>query len=449
MSDRISLKEKIGYGLGDTASNFVFNMVTMYLTFFYTDIFGIPAAAMGTLFLFSRIWDAVNDPIMGAVADRTNTKWGKFRPYLLWFAVPFAFLAFLTFSTPSLSGGGKIVYAWVTYILLMMAYTAINIPYSALSGVITADHRERTTLSAFRMGLANVGGLIVAAGTLPLVGMLGKGDQAKGFSLTMGVYGIIAVILFFICFSSTKERVAPPAGQKTSLKEDLRMLTKNRPWIIIFLVGVATFTFFIVRMGVVMYYFTYVVGDQSRAGLFMTLGSVTGILAVILTKPVSSLLGKKGTFILGQAVAIASYVVFYYVSPQNLGLLYALQVIGTAGMMMTVPLLWAMIGDTADYAEWKFNMRKTGIVFSAATFSHKFGMGLGGALTGALLTFFGYQAGAAQSAQAVNGLRLMMSYVPAAGCALTILLMLLYPLNDDQCDTMKNELAGRRLAYEA
>lgn len=424
-------------------------MITMYLTFFYTDVFGIPAAAMGALFLFSRIWDAVNDPIMGAIADRTNTKWGKFRPYLLWFAVPFALLAFLTFTTPSFGAGAKIVYAWITYILMMMAYTAINIPYSALSGVITGDHRERTSLSAFRMGLANVGTLIVAAGTLPLVGMLGKGDQAKGFSLTMGVYGLIAVALFLICFRSTRERVAPPAGQKSSLKEDLKMLTKNKPWVIIFLVGVTTFTFFIVRMGVIMYYFTYVVGDQGKAGLFMTLGSITGILAVFLTRPVSGQLGKKGTFILGQAIAIVSYILFYHISPENITAIYLIQVVGTAGMMMTVPLIWAMIGDTADYAEWKFNMRKTGIIFSAATFSHKFGMGLGGALTGILLSAFGYQAGVAQTALALTGLKLMMSYVPAVGCALGILLMLLYPLNDTQCDTMKEELTERRLTHES
>ena len=449
MNQTITLKEKIGYGLGDTASQFIFSMVGGYLTFFYTDMFGISAGAVGTLFLVVRLWDAINDPIMGAVADRTRTRWGRFRPYLLWFSLPFAVVGFLAFTTPPWGGTAKLVYAWVTYILLMMVYTAINIPYSALSGVMTAEHRERTSLNAFRMGLANIGGIIVAGATLPLVGLFGGDNQGIGFSRTMALYGVIAVVLFLLCFRTTRERISPPPEKKSGFREDLTLLFKNRPWVIVFLIGVSTFTFFTVRMSVILYYFTYLVGDQAQAGLFMSVTSVVGVFGVMFTKLVSSRLGKRGTFILGHSAALLSFSAFYIAPPKNLGIIYALQVLGTTGFWITVPLIWSMIADTADYAEWKFGERRTGLIFSAATFSHKFGMGLGGALTGALLSAFGYQAAAAQTAQALNGLTLMMSFIPAIGSVLVIVLVLFYELNDQLCDTMKQDLDQRRQERES
>ena len=245
---KLSFKEKVGYGLGDFAYNLVFSTLMLYLMFFYTDVFGIPAAAVGTLMLVISVWDAVSDPLMGGIADRTTTRWGKFRPYLMWLAVPFAVSTALTFTTPPFSVSGKIIYAYITYFLLMTVFTAINVPYSALSGVMTDDSIERTGLNAYRMGFSQFGNLLVGAGTLPLVALLGSGNQALGYQLTMVIFGILALVLFLVCFYATRERISPPEGQKKSLKADLRMLMMNRPWQIIFIVGILSFIFIILSL---------------------------------------------------------------------------------------------------------------------------------------------------------------------------------------------------------
>ena len=248
---KLSIKEKVGYGLGDTASNIYFQMFVNFLLFFYTDVFGIPAAAAGTMLMVSRITDAFTDPTMGIIADRTNTKWGKYRPYLIWISVPLAILGVLTFITPDMSVSGKIIYAYFTYILIMVAYTAINIPYSALMGVISPSTEERTSVSTFRFVLAFAGAFIVQGLTLPLVEFFGGGNQAVGFPFAMGLFGVLATIMFYITFITTKERVAVPAHQKTNLKDDLKDLLKNRPWMILLIMGVFTLAYVIVRMGTI------------------------------------------------------------------------------------------------------------------------------------------------------------------------------------------------------
>ncbi|MCK4448549.1 MAG: MFS transporter, partial [Candidatus Marinimicrobia bacterium] len=269
-TEKISLKEKVGYSLGDTASNLFFQTFILFITIFYTDVFGISAKAVGTMFLITKIWDAVNDPMMGMIADRTETRWGKFRPYILLFAIPFGIIGILTFTTPNLSATGKLIYAYVTYTLLMMLYTIINVPYSALMGVITSNARVRTVVSQFRFVAAFIGGLIVQYSVLRMVERFGRGNEPLGWQRAMIVLSSLAVVLLFITFASTKERVKPPKGQKTCLKDDLRDLFKNKPWLFIGGATVFQLTFILIRSGCIMYYFTYFVQDQQ----VMLLGKV-------------------------------------------------------------------------------------------------------------------------------------------------------------------------------
>jgi len=440
---KLSFKEKVGYGLGDFACNLVFSTLMLYLMFFYTDVFGIPAAVVGTLMLVISVWDAISDPLMGGIADRTTTRWGKFRPYLLWLAVPFAVTTALTFTTPPFSVSGKIVYAYITYFLLTTVFTAINVPYSALSGVMTDDSIERTGLNAYRMGFSQFGNLLVGAGTLPLVALLGKGNQALGYQLTMISFGILGLILFLVCFSSTRERISPPEGQKTSLKADLRMLMMNRPWQVIFIVGILSFIFIILRTSVVMYYFNYFVESQRLIPFFMASTSIAAIIGVMFSKPMVKRIGKKGTFALGQLVSAAT-VIFFFLPKTAVFSMFAANMVYGMASFMTIPITWAMIADTADYAEWKYRIRSTGIVFSASTFAHKLGIGIGGGLGGWLLTVFGYVPGVSQTNTAVLGIKSMMSVIPAIGAILVALLIIFYKIDEDLCHRMREELAKQR-----
>ena len=442
---KLSFKEKIGYGVGDFACNLVFSTLMLYLMFFYTDVFGIPAAVVGTLMLVVSVWDAVSDPLMGGIADRTTTRWGKFRPYLLWLAVPFAVSTALAFTTPPFSVSGKIVYAYITYFLLMTVFTAINVPYSALSGVMTDDSIERTGLNAYRMGFSQFGNLLVGAGTLPLVALLGSGDQALGYQLTMVIFGIIALVFFIVCFSTTRERISPPEGQKTSLKADLQMLMMNRPWQVIFIVGILSFIFIILRTSVVMYYFNYFVESQRLIPFFMASTSISAIIGVTFSKPMVKKIGKKWTFALGQLVSAAT-VIFFFLPKTAIFSMFAVNVIYGMASFMTIPITWAMIADTADYSEWKFKIRSTGIVFSAATFAHKLGIGIGGGLGGWLLFFFGYIPGVSQTNTAVVGIKSMMSIIPAIGAIIVACLIIFYKIDENMCNKIREDLAKQRTA---
>ena len=262
IGQKLSLKEKIGFSLGDMASNLFFQTFIVFLPFFYTDVFGISAAAMGTMFLATRVWDAVNDPLMGMIADRTNTRWGKFRPYIAGFAIPFAVGGFLTFTTPNFGPSGKLIYAYITYTLLLMLYTAVNVPYSALMGVITPNSMERTEVSTFRFVAAFIGQTIVGAVTLSLVNFFGNGNAQAGWQWTMGCFGIVAASLFFITFASTKERVLPPKEQKSNAGQDLKDLFRNKPWLLIAGATVFQLTYIVIRGSTTAYYFRYYVHDQ-------------------------------------------------------------------------------------------------------------------------------------------------------------------------------------------
>jgi len=727
---KLSVKEKIGYGLGDTASNLYFQMFINFLLFFYTDVFGIPAAVAGTLFMVARLWDAVNDPLMGIIADRTSTRWGKFRPYLLWIMVPLAVIGVLAFSTPDLSMSGKIIYAYITYILMMMAYTAINIPYSALLGVLSPHSRQRTSASTYRFVLAFAGAFIVQGATLPLVNYFGgeeegisltgntvvirevdagtsrliveaddgresssqkflvkinrkdelppevinpvgnlslqegfkekrinisdlfsnphsnrlsyqavsinsevagvsvegdsvlilrekdagvtdivvtvsdenygkkdykfeisinergnsppalnlempdsrfdlesdyrtldlsrfftdpdgdslryrattsnnsvasadiigdkielelretgiaqifitaldgrggalsdtfqvrvatgendppavlnqigdieliegfgehridisnaftdldgdavtysvrKVDVARGFQYTLVVYGILACLLFYVTFALTNERVKQSKDQQTSLKGDLRDLVHNRPWMILLVMSIFTLGYVIIRMGTILYYFKYYIENEILASLFMVSGTVAVIAGVACTDFLSKRLGKKRLYLIIMALSSVFTILFYYIPGENIVMVFVVHILISLVMAPQAPLLWAMYADTVDYSEWKNGRRATGLVFSAATFSQKFGMALGGGLAGWLLARFNFQPNVAQGEQTLIGIRLMMSYIPAVGTIIATVAAFFYELDDKTMEKIEKELAERKEGQE-
>ncbi|HEY0257966.1 MAG TPA: MFS transporter [Candidatus Methylacidiphilales bacterium] len=453
---KLLFTEKLGYGMGDTASNFIWGTILSFLLFYYTDIFGIPAAAVGTLFLFARVSDGFVDLFVGAVADRTQTRWGKFRPYLLWFCVPMAAVFIATFTTPNFSVDGKIIYAWITYNLLMIIYTAINIPYGALSGVMTDDPLDRTSLNSFRMAGAQVGSLAVNALTLPLIQAFGHGDKARGYQLTVMLFSAIAVVLFLATFFATRERILPPREQKSNLRHELALLFSNKPWILMFMAGAAT-VFAIIRGGATLYYCKYFLGIEGvkiyflnlipmdEISYFLVLGSIGFIAGTLTVRQLVKVFGKKNLYIISLVISGILCAAFFYIPPDRINAILLLQLISGYVGGVNAPLYFAMIGDTADYAEWKFNVRTTGIIFSATSCAQKIGLGIGGAMSGYLLKHYGYVAGAVQSAGANHGILLMFSWIPAIGYVLVAAAFFLYPLDEKFCHTMREDLANRRI----
>jgi GPH family glycoside/pentoside/hexuronide:cation symporter len=443
-SQKLSIKEKIGYGLGDTASNFYWQMFMSFILFFYTDVFGISAAVAGTMLLVTRIWDTGIDPIMGVIADRTNTKWGKFRPYLLWMALPIGIIGVITFTTPNLSMNGKIIYAYVTSTLMMAAYTAINTPYSALMGVLTPNSLERTSVSSYRFVLAFVAIFIVQGTTLPLVHYFGKGDQATGFQWTMIVFSIVAVVLFVITFLNTRERVHPPKDQKTSIKNDLGDLFHNKPWIVLFFIGIFALSYNSIRSGSIIYYFKYYVGNEFLTSAFMVSGTIAAIAGVMITKFLSRLLGKRTLYMLLWLIVGILTILFYFIPKENIILVFSSHILISFILGPTAPLIWAMYADTADYSEWKSGRRATGLVFSAATFAQKLGWAIGGAFTGWLLAYFGFIANVVQTDSAQDGIRLMMSIIPAIAGLLAAAAGWFYKLDEQMMEKIEQDLSTRK-----
>lgn len=454
----LPIKEKVAYGFGDFASSMFWKLFSVYLLFFYTDVFGIAAAAAGTMFLITRIWDTALDPIIGIISDRTNTKWGKFRPYLLWMAIPFALAGILTFSSPDFSVSGKLIYAYITYTLMMMIYSAINVPYASLMGVMTSNIKERTTLATFRFVFAFAGSILVLATTEPLVSAFSKTSSIQqGWQYSMIVYGVIAAVLFFFTFAWTKERVRPPREQKTSLKEDLKNLAGNKPWFILLGAGVATLIFNSLRDGSTIYYFKYYFVSQEAfqlpgldiainySTLYLVLGQAANIVGVVLAKPVSDRIGKKNTFLYAMLIASVLSCVFFFFNENNIFLIFLFQFLISICAGSVFPLLWSMYADIADYSEWKTGRRATGLIFSSSSMSQKLGWTLGGAITGWMLAVWGFEANAAQSETAQTGIKMMLSFIPAIGALISALFIIFYKLSDSFMLTVSRELEQRRI----
>jgi len=459
---KLSIKEKVGYSLGDAASNIFFQTFILFITIFYTDVFGISAAAVGTMFLVTKIWDAVNDPMMGMIADRTNTRWGKFRPYLLWFAIPFGILGVLTFTTPDISLTGRLIYAYITYTLLMMAYTIVNVPYSALMGVMTPNTHERTVLSSFRFFAVFLATILVQYSVLKLVDVFGKDNPAVGWQWAMGILSTLAVILLFITFATTKERVHPPKGQKTSFKQDLTDLAANIPWVLIGSATVFQLIYICMRGGAIMYYFTYFVKDQeialfgktatysykALASSFLVAGTVATLLGVTLTTRISKAFGKSATYSAFLGIAGLSTGFFFVLKPDNLIIMFILQMIISFAVGPVSVLQWAIYTDTADYSEWKKGRRATGLTMSASLFALKLGIALGVSALAWIIGAYGYQPNQDQTEMGLLGIRLVMSIYPAIFALIGMVIMFFYPLNRKMMMTIETDLIERRKQYE-
>lgn len=444
LADRISLKEKIGYSLGDSASNLYWKTFEFFLIIFYTDVFGISAAAVGTMLLVTRIADAVADPVMGAIADRTKTRWGHFRPYVLWFALPLAVAGVLTFTTPHLGGGAKLVYAYVTYSLLMFLYTAVNIPYTALMGVMTPNSLERTSISSIRFIGAFTAGVFVQYFTLRFVQFFGHGNDARGWQLTMVLYGILAVIMLALCFSSTRERVVPPPQQDSDLRRDLRELFSSRAFLVLVGVLLLILAAFVIKGSASAYYFKYFVKREDLLGLFLVSNGLAFLAAVSITSPLAKRFGKKPLFML--AIGLGALVIagFYFAGPPDIVFMFALQIVSSFVIGFNSPLVFAMFADTADDAEWRTGRRSTGLVFASAIFSTKIGVAIGAWMFGLVLAYFGYIANVPQTARSLEGIVLSMSWIPCALMILATALMQLYPLDEALMVKIEADLKTRR-----
>ena len=443
---KLSVREKIGYSLGDTASHFVWDMVGFWLLFFYTDVYGISAAAAGTIMLVARFWDMAIDPVIGVVSDRTNTRWGKFRPYILFGAIPYAVLAILTFTTPHFGEVGKIIYAGATYVLLMTAYAAINLPYSALGAVMTDDTYERAGLNTYRF-IAGFGGQFIVTGlALTLAEFFGGGDKAQGFQYTLFLFAGLSLVFFFITFKSTKERVQPPKAQKNSLKEDVKNLFNNKAWIILAIVGIVSFIMFAMQNAAIAYYFKYYLGRENNVQLFNVIGTVALIVALPLSKPLAKRFGNKNVFIGSSLISGVFFMLIYLPGINDLTTIYVFNIIAKMAYAPAVPLLWTMIADSADYGEWTTGRRATGLYFSAAVFAQKAGWGIGAAIAGWILAISQFVPNVQQTDTAITGIKLLVSVIPGILYMSCAIFMIFYKIDSKTTELMKKDLDARRLA---
>jgi GPH family glycoside/pentoside/hexuronide:cation symporter len=476
-SGKVRFIEKIGYGFGDLASCLFWQTFTVFLLYFYTDVFGIAAVAAGTMLGVVRIVDLFADPVMGMIGDRTQTRWGKFRPYLLWMAVPFGVIGFLTFFAPNLAPSAKLLYAYLTYGAMMLTYTAINIPYGALMGVITPNSLERTRLSSYRFLGAFTGNLIVQTFTVGLVKYFGGGSDVIGYRYTIGIYAASAALLFMGTFALTRERVQPPKDQQTSFGRDLGDLLHNGPWLVLCVVGICANTWAVLKMASLVYFFKYWLGpDAGIAGLlfpetggltiwlqahlprvldslkflftgvggFMFWGTVGNITGVMATGWMTKYLGKRNLYMVSMLVNVATTAAYFLAGPGNMVFLYAMNILGGFASGPVSPLIWALYADTADYSEWKTGRRATGLVFSAGTFAQKMGWTIGGSLAAYLLAFYGFQANVAQSTASLFGIRLLVSLIPAGAALLAIGAIAFYAIDENLQKKISTDLSERR-----
>ena len=444
MDNKLTLKEKVAYACGDVASNFYWRVFDVFLFIFYTDVFGISAAAVGTLMLVTRLIDAFSDPLMGALADRTKTRFGKFRPYLLWGIIPIFAAGVLTFTVPDVSDGNKLIWAYATYIFMMLAYTFINVPYGALLGVITSDTQQRTNLTSFRFIGAFSGGSLVAYLTPELVQYLGQGDEALGWQLTMGLYGCVAALLFVITFSATKERISPPAEQKTPVLQDIKDLGQNKPWLVLFALALIIMITISLRASSGTFYFKYYVQRPDLIGSFAMVYMIALAVGAAST-PLLTRFFDKRKLLMGLMTIVASLsLLFYFVPSDSVGLMFTLQIMIGLALGPKSPLVFSMYADTADFSEWRTGRRATAMIFSAAAFAQKLGGAIAGAMIGWILASLGYVANQAQTGASEAGIVLLITVIPAIFAAIAVPLIWLYPLNDKELASLQNELQERK-----
>ncbi|MFN8345403.1 MAG: MFS transporter [Spirosomataceae bacterium] len=450
-NQKLSVVEKIGYSLGDLAANLIFQTLMTFLAYFYTDVYKIPAGTAGVIIFVGGLLGAFFNVLMGIIADRTHTRWGKFRPWVLWTSIPFGVISLLAFSTPDLSENGKVIYALTTYLLLVIVYSANNLPYSALSGVITGDMKERNSLSSYRFVAVMVAQFIIQSLLLPLALSLGHGNKAVGFEKVMLFFAIVGVICFWITFLTTKERIVPPVEAKSSVKQDLTDLIKNKPWVIMLVLTVLVFVTLSLKGGMYIYYFKYYLDPTAQANYLEEIGfnrfieglnqAVTGlglgkfewpedaptsansvfnaggiifmIVGILFSKPLADRFGKRNVFGIFLSLSAVCLLMFNFYEKNSIGSVFITQLLHGFTYGVTIPLLWAMIADVADYSEWKNNRRATAIIFSAMIFGLKAGLSIGGALGAGILSNYGYIAEQAeQTTDAVHGIKMAVSIYP-------------------------------------
>lgn len=483
-TEKLSVLEKTGYSLSDAAANFVFMTMILFQLNFYTDTLGIGAAAAGTMLLVGRLWDAFFDPMMGVLADRTNTRWGKFRPWVLWTAIPWGIVMVLAYTVPGFGTTGKVVWACLTNILLMTLYSMNNTPYSALGGVMTGDSKERTSLSSYRFVAAMLAQLIVGGFTLPLVAKFGQGDNAKGWQMTMTLWAVVCVVFFLITFVTTRERIKPEARQQADARGDFRSLMNNGPWIAMFVLTLSHFVYVAMQGGTTFYYFQYYVdkdalfafleeyglamtdstgvwnslldklglvlnADRSNLSsvgfsLFNISGKIVTVIGVIASVYLSTKYGKKAVAIVGFTLATILMAAFILLPSNAIGATFLLEWARSLAYAPTIPLIWAMFADVADFAEWKTGRRITGLIFATILFALKTGLSLGGAIAGWVLSGYGYVANVAQTEHALLGIRMTISVYPAIFLAIVVVCLFCYKINKSLNVQIQDELTARR-----
>ena len=441
---RLSWREKAGYGIGDFGFNLYWANISAFLLIFYTDVMGLAAGAVGTMMLVTKLVDAATDPMMGAIADRTRSRWGRFRPWLLYGALPLAFAGVLTWTVPDLDGGGRLLWAYATFTLMMLAYTVLAMPYSALSGVMTADSQQRTTLISFRFIAAFAGTTLVNWLTLDLVRWLGRGDEPLGWQLTMTLYGVIAIACFATVFVATRERIQPVAPQASAVRQDLLDLLGNRPWLVLFVLALVIMVTIVMRSGSLVYYLKYHVQRPELTGLF--LGSYSLALAVgAASTPLLTRFVDKKWLLMGLMAGVGVLSCAMYLVPA--GAVWTMLAMNVAvGLLLgpKSPLAFSMYADCADYTEWKTGRRATAMTFAAAAFSQKFGGALASAVIAWMLAGMGYVANQAQSDASRLGIVLLLTVIPGVVALLAAAVMVLYPLDERGLARVQADLQARR-----
>ncbi|SHN12841.1 glycoside/pentoside/hexuronide:cation symporter, GPH family [Duganella sacchari] len=444
MNQHLTWREKISYGVADMGFNFYWTNIATFLLIYYTDVFGISAAAAASMMFTIKLLNAFTDPLIGAIADRTSTRWGKFRPYLVWLPLPLACAAVLTYTTPNLSDDGKILWAYGSYLCMMVCYTCINIPYNALSGVLSADAQERSTLNGLRFIFAFAGGTLVTAATPWLVHQLGDGNDKLGWQLTMLAWSVLACTLFVLTFFNTRERIAPPAGQRTSVRRDLYDLSHNRPWIALFFLALIIMITVTLRTSSAAYYFKYVVERPDLMAGFVPAYMLAAAAGAALTPVLTRFIDKKKLLILLMTITSLLSTAFFFVQKDQIWLMFALQIGMGLALGPKSPLAFSMYADTADYNEWRTGRRATAMTFAAATFSQKLGTAIAVAVIGGIFTRLGYVANAAQTAVSQAGIVWLMSLIPAAFALLAVAVMFTYNLDNHKLLQIQSDLQARQ-----
>ena len=447
----LSFKEKVGYGLGDMASNFYLGFFGLYLLYYYTDVYGLAPAAVGVMLLISKITDAISDPVMGLIADRTESRWGKYRPYLLWVAIPYGILGFAIFFGPNFSDTGRLIYAYVTYIGVMIAYTAINVPYSALLAVISPVAEERTKATTYRFICAGLGSLFVAALATPLVGILGGGDDVLGFRYTIALFAVLSIAIFWFTFATTKERIKLPR-HKTKVSSDLKELLKNVSWIVLAISCILILVGFVARLSSIIFYVKYYMEDTSNisflifdnVALFSSIGIIGQIIGSITTPYWVKLMSKHYLVLLMCMIHTVLLVISYFVSPDMYWTAVVLNFFGIMTFGVIITVVFAMFTDCAEFGEWITGARASGLTVSASMFALKFGSAVGGALPGFILGFVGFVSNEVLTETALQGVRMMSTIVPAVLFAAGGLIMLFFKLDKSLLDKIEKELMQRR-----